>query len=196
MASRTLSTLFAEGLQSLYGAHRQGAEQAAANVKTSTSPALRSMLRAGAKQNLAQARRLETVFKSAGLAPKGRRDPAMQGIADANEAMLAQAPGAAARDLATIASGQVAAHFYLATYGTLRSYAQLMGNKKAVKLLSKTLNETSAIDAGFTKLARSLTKRSGAAVPRAARPGMSAPGLLGVALLAVLAVMGDRRRAG
>ena len=161
MISGTLGTLFTDGLQYLYGAHQQGAKQATANVRTSTSPKLQAMLKAGAKRNLAQARRLEKVFKVAGLRPEGRPDPAMQGIVEANQALVGQAPDPAARDLVNIASGQVAAHFFLATYGTLRSYAQLLGDKKAARLLGQTLKETGAVDKTFTSLARQLSRRSG-----------------------------------
>ena len=70
------------GLCFLYGAHQQGSAQAAANQRTSTSPKLRSMVKAGAKANLDQARRLEGVFASAGLQPHGKHDKAMQSIID------------------------------------------------------------------------------------------------------------------
>ena len=201
MASGRLDSLFNDGLQSLYGAHHQGARQAAANIKTSSSRKLRSMLRAGSKRNLAQARRLETVFRTAGLVPKGQHDAAMQGIVDANETLVGQAPDAAARDLVNIASGQVAAHFYLATYGTLRSYARLLGHRKAVGLLGKTMRETSAVDRSFTKLAQALSRQPGSVSAQpvrtwtgAIRPVATVAALTGMALLAAFAAAGDRRQ--
>ena len=201
MISGTLGTLFTDGLQYLHGAHHQGAKQAAANVRTSTSPKLRSLLRSGAKRNLAQARRLEKVFKVAGLRPDGRQDPAMQGIVEANQALVGQAPDGVARDLVNIASGQVAAHFYLATYGTLRSYARLLGNRKAARLLGRTLNETGAVDRTFTKLARRLSRGSGsadhgrAAAGRGRRPVATVMAMAGGIALAALATAGRGRPA-
>ena len=200
MISGTIGTLFTDGLQYLHGAHQQGATQAAANVRASTSPKLRAMLKTGAKRNRAQARRLEKVFKVAGLRPDGRKDPAMQGIVDANDALVAQAPDPVARDLVNIASGQVAAHFYLATYGTLRSYAQLLGHKKAARLLGKTLGETGTLDRTFTRLARRLSRQSGAAGDDAAgrkggkRPVATVVAMLGGIAVAALATAGSSRR--
>ena len=162
MATHTVRELFAEGLMRLYGAHQQGAAQAAANRRTSTSPKLGQMLRAGDKANREQARRLERVFKSAGLKPRARHDEAMQGIIDANNALVARTRDPAARDLLNIELGQVAAHFYLAAYGTLRSYAEHLGNRDAVRLLQRTLDETGRIDEEFTRLAQRLTRQSGA----------------------------------
>ena len=173
MADTTIEALLQSGLQRLYQAHHQGARQAAANIRTSTSPRLRSALRAGSKRSLAQARRLETVFRSLGMKPSGRHDAVMQGIADANERMVQEAPDAAGRDLVNIASGQVAAHFYLATYGVLRAYARAVGNRKAVKILGRTLKETSGQDSGLTALAQRIV-----ATRPHARPASTGSGLL------------------
>ncbi len=161
MPGQAVKELFSEGLCSLYGAHQQGSAQAAANQRTSTSPKLRSMLKAGAKANLDQARRLEGVFASVGLRPHGNHDKAMQGIIDANNAVVARTRDPAARDLLNIELGQVAAHFYLATYGTLRTYAEASGNRAAVRLLQRTLDETGLIDREFSRLAGRLTSQSG-----------------------------------
>ncbi len=163
MSSQAVRELFSEGLRFLYGAHQQGSAQAAANQQTSTSPKLRSMLKAGARANLDQARRLEKVFASAGLQPHGEHDKAMQGIIDANNALVARTRDPAARDLLNIELGQVAAHFYLATYGTLRTYAEALGNRAAVRLLQRTLDETGLIDREFSRLAGRLTSQSGIA---------------------------------
>ena len=110
MSSQAVRELFSEGLRFLYDAHQQGSAQATANQRTSTSPKLRSMLKAGARAKL----------------------------------------------------GQVAAHFYLAAYGTLRNYAEALGNREAVRLLQRTLDETGLIDREFSRLAGRLTSQSGA----------------------------------
>lgn len=160
MPSQAVRELFFDGLSFLYGAHQQGSAQAVANQRTSTSPKLRSMLKAGAKANLDQARRLEKVFASAGLQPHGKHDKAMQGIIDANNALVARTSDPATRDLLNIELGQVAAHYYLATYGTLRSYAEALGNRAAVRLLQQTLDETGLIDREFSRLAGRLASQS------------------------------------
>ncbi len=152
-----LDVLFAQGLQRLYAAHRQAAEQTAANRRTATSSRLRSALSEGVHANRAQGRRLAHVFRAAGLKPVARTDPAMDGITDANVALAAEAQGPLARDLVHIAAGQTAAHFYLATYGTLRDYARALGNRQAAKLLDRTLQEAAKTDRKLTGLARQLT---------------------------------------
>ncbi len=151
--------LFEDGLHLLHEAHGQGAAQAARNYKTSTLPKLKQMLEAGSKQNIVQQKRLDEVFELISIRPDPKQDPAMQGICDLNEAEIAKHRSAADRDLINIEYGQVAAHFYIARYGTLRSAAHALGHAKAAKLLDRTLVETRAIDQAFTQLYNHLLAR-------------------------------------
>ena len=160
MVSPGIRAQFIGGLELLYGAHHQGARQASENERTSTSPRLRTMLRAGAKANLKQAARLEDVFASFRLRPRGTFDPVMEAIKDANKAGIAAARDPAARDLANIAYAQLAAHFYIANYGTLRGAAEALGDAATASLLQKTLDETYKIDMEFSRLAERLMRHS------------------------------------
>ena len=189
--------LFEEELRTLYGAHHQGAKQATVNHGTSSLPKLKRMLDAGAKHNLQQAKRLEHVFQLIGATPFRRHDAGMQGIIDANNELVAKHRGAVERDLINIAYGQVAAHLYLAKYGTLRSYAKGLGHPRAAHLLQTSLEETRAIDRAFSRLADDLVKRS----PSARYPGKRSltgtaamhPALATSLLLAVLLGSGDSK---
>ena len=151
-----LDTVFVQGLQALYGAHRLGAAQAASARRTAASPKVRSLLADGSHRSYRQAHRLAKIFRSMGLRPTVRENPAMEGIRDTNVAMAAHAPGPVARDLAHVAAGQMAMHYYGASYGTLREYARAIGNRKAAKLLDKTLAETKRADRHHTAVARGL----------------------------------------
>ena len=151
-----LDTVFVQGLQALYGAHRLGAEQAAAARRSAASPKLRSLLSEGSHISRRQAHRLAKVFRTMGLRPTTRENPAMEGIRDTNVAMAANAPGPVARDLAHIAASQMALHYYGASYGTLREYARALGNRKAAKLLDRGLVETKRADRKYTVAARRL----------------------------------------
>lgn len=151
--------LFEDGLHLLCGAHRQGAAQATRNDENATLPKLKRMLETGSAQNIAQLERLEEVFRLIGAAPTQRHDPGMQGICDINASEVAKHGGAAERDLVIIEYGQVAAHFYIARYGTLRSAARALGHAQAARLLERTLSETRAIDRAFTQLYDHLIER-------------------------------------
>ena len=80
----------------------------------------------------------------------------MQGIIDDNKVANGAAATPLALDLVLIDSGQIAAHFYMARYGTLHSYAETIGNAEAAQLLKQTLDETLGFDKLCTKLAHKL----------------------------------------
>lgn len=156
-----LRNLFVEGLRLLYAAHHQGAEQARENIGSSSLPKLKQMLKAGSEMNLVQARRLEPIFEKLGRDIEKRTNRAMGGIADSNKELVAKADGRATRDLANIGCGQAAAHFYLATYGTLRAYAAALGLRDAVAVFDRTMTETRTVDRAFTRLATRIVAHAG-----------------------------------
>ena len=176
----SLNRLLVTGLEYLYGAHQQGAQQAAANVRSSTHPKLKAAVEAGSKANLLQAKRLEKVFRTLDREPTERPDVGMRGITEANETLLTETLDPVERDLINIAFGQTAAHFYMAKYGTLRTYAEQLGNKKAARLLQKTLDETAKIDKKLTTLAREVMKKGRVENPKAGGGGTRFALLLGV----------------
>ena len=158
---RRLLNLFVEGLHLLHAAHQQGGEQARQNIGSSSLPKLKRMFKTGSKLNLTQAKRLEPILKSLGRDIAERTDQAMGGIADTNKTLVAKAGSRATRDLANIGSGQVAAHFYIATYGTLRAYAKALGLRDAMAVFDRTLAETRKVDAAFTALATRIIADAG-----------------------------------
>ncbi len=149
----SLDRLLIAGLESLYGAHGQGSQQAARNEQTSSYPKLKLALKLVSEENLKQTNRLEKVFKLLGVPPVGRADAAMQGIIDANHASVAETTVPVERDLLNIALSQSAAHFFLTRYGTLRTYAEQAGHEKVADLLQTTLREMAKMDKKFTRLA-------------------------------------------
>lgn len=148
--------LFASGLRRVYAAHQQGGAQVAEQIALATAPELKAALERGVDENRSQIERLERVFRFASFAVEATPDPAMQGIIDDARAAAAEAEPGVARDQALIAVSQLAAHYYLARYGTLRSYARTLDNGDAAKLLDETLDETARADAAFTTLAEHL----------------------------------------
>ncbi len=58
-----------------------------------------------------------------------------------------------ARDAGLIAAAQRVEQYKMAGYGTARTYAELLGDKKGAKLLQTTLDEEGATDKKLTKLA-------------------------------------------
>jgi ferritin-like metal-binding protein YciE len=58
-------------------------------------------------------------------------------------------------DAALIAAAQKVEHYEIASYGTARAYARLLGDNAAVDLLTRTLEEEVGADEKLTHLAES-----------------------------------------
>ena len=193
MPTPELTQLLSNGLQLLYSAHQQGGTQAQDAATNSSSPVLKKACKAGAKQSEVQAKRLEKVFKAIGATPKSKPDPAMQGIIDANKARIDATHDETERDLLNIAYAQLAFHYYLAGYGTLRNYARALGNREAASLLTKTLDEISTLDTKYTALASGIISKSKARDGKGQSSGSGASLTLIIASLMGLGVVLSRQ---
>ena len=80
----------------------------------------------------------------------------MQGIvAEENEAIDEEFEGGV-KDAALISAAQRVEHYEIAAYGTVRTYAEILGDQNAVELLEKTLQEEKEIDEKLTELAQTI----------------------------------------
>jgi ferritin-like metal-binding protein YciE len=61
----------------------------------------------------------------------------------------------AVRDAGMIAAAQRVEHYEIAAYGTARTYARMLGNDEAARLLQQTLDEEGETDKKLTQLAES-----------------------------------------
>jgi ferritin-like metal-binding protein YciE len=116
-------------------------------------------LQAGIEQHLAetqaQVERLEQVFESIGENARAKTCKAMQGLIEEGSEILEADMDAEVRDAAIIAAAQKVEHYEIATYGTLATWAKLLGNEQALDLLLQSLEEEKATDEKLTELAKS-----------------------------------------
>jgi ferritin-like metal-binding protein YciE len=95
------------------------------------------------------------VFATLGKKPKGAKCPAIDGILAEAKELMAEIKDPDTRDAAMIAAAQAVEHYEITRYGTLVSWANLLGNTKAAQLLGQTLKEEYGADTKLTKIAES-----------------------------------------
>jgi ferritin-like metal-binding protein YciE len=105
------------------------------------------------KETENHAKRLEQVFKALGEKAKGKTCHAMQGLVEEAKEIMGEDMDEDVMDAALIAAAQKVEHYEIASYGTVRTYAQLLGNQEAARLLQQTLDEEGKTDKLLTKLA-------------------------------------------
>lgn len=99
--------------------------------------------------------RVEEVFAELGMEPRTKKCEAMEGLIAEAESVMKDADDGVMLDAAIIASAQKVEHYEIASYGTLRTFAQTLGLKEAVQLLEQTLTEEKAADEKLTEVAES-----------------------------------------
>jgi len=105
------------------------------------------------EQTRGQLRRLDRIFASLNLSPKGIKCAGMAGILDEGKELIGKDLPGSVRDAALIAGGQRVEHYEMAAYGTLRAYAEQLGLHDAADLLDETLQEEGAADVRLSRLA-------------------------------------------
>jgi ferritin-like metal-binding protein YciE len=151
----SLQKLFVHELKDLYSAENQILEALPKMAKKASAPELRQAFEMHHKETEEQVRRLEQIFDSLEHQPGGHKCVGMEGLIEEGEEVMKDAEDDAVRDAGMIAAAQRVEHYEIAAYGTARTYARMLGNEEAAKLLQQTLDEEGETDQKLTRLAES-----------------------------------------
>jgi len=157
MKMESLHDLFVEELKDLYSAENQLVKALPKMAKAATAESLREAFQEHLEVTKQQVERLDRIFEGLGKSPRGKKCLAMEGlIAEGNELIQQKKeiePGV--MDAGLIAAAQKVEHYEIAGYGTVRTYAKLLGEDEAAELLQETLDEEGETDEKLTALAES-----------------------------------------
>jgi ferritin-like metal-binding protein YciE len=79
----------------------------------------------------------------------------MEGILEEGKKMMEESVAPDVLDAALIAAAQKVEHYEIASYGTVRAWAEMLGEDEAVNLLQQTLDEEVETDEKLTEIAES-----------------------------------------
>jgi ferritin-like metal-binding protein YciE len=156
MKLESLHELFVDELKDLYNAENQLTKALPKMVKAASSEELRTAFEHHLAETEHQVERLERIFKQLETSPKGKKCKAMAGLIEEGKEMIEMDGEDAVKDAALIAAAQRVEHYEIAGYGTVRTYAQLLGFDEAANLLQETLDEEAAADDKLTQLAQNI----------------------------------------
>lgn len=152
MSLDSLEKLFVEEVRDILNGERQLLTALPKMAKAADSADLSQAFTKHLRETEGHVDRLETILKDLGQAPRGKQCKGMEGLIEEGKEKLEEKGEAAVLDAALIAAAQKVEHYEIATYGCLRTYAQLLGNTQAVRLLEQTLSEEEAADKKLTQL--------------------------------------------
>lgn len=152
MAAENLQELFVEELRDVYDAEKQLTKALPKMAKAVESEELRAALEEHLEITRMQVNRLEEVFKSLGIAARGKTCDGMKGLIEEGSTHMEELEGSTL-DAALIGAAQRVEHYEIAAYGTLATWAELLGHQDAKDLLGQTLEEEKEADEKLTMIA-------------------------------------------
>jgi len=155
MQSSQLMKLFEEELKDIYWAEKALTKAIPKMIKNATSADLIDALENHLMETEEQVKRVEHVFEITGKKAVAKKCEAMEGLIKEAEEIMEDCEEGAMRDAGIISAGQKVEHYEIASYGTLRQFAETLGLAEAVALLEETLNEEKIADEKLTEVALS-----------------------------------------
>ena len=149
-----LMKLFEDSLKDIYWAEKALTKALPKMVKKATSEELIEALENHLKETEAQVTRVEEVFEIIGKKPVAKKCEAMAGLVKEAEEIMEETEEGAMRDAGIIAASQKVEHYEIASYGTLRTFAETLGLNDAAAILEEILEEEKAADETLTDFAQ------------------------------------------
>lgn len=150
-----LRVLFVDELKDIYWAEKALTKAIPKMIKNATSEDLIDALTDHLEVTKEQVTRLEKVFASLAEKPVAKKCEAMTGLIKEAEEIMKETEEGVVRDAAIILAGQKVEHYEIATYGTLRAFANVLNEDEAAGLLEETLTEEKDADEILSKIALS-----------------------------------------
>lgn len=151
----TLEKLFEDTLRDIYYAEKAILKNLPKMARKASSADLGAAFEEHIEQTEEQIARLEQIFEMIGKAPRGKRCPAIDGLAEEAGEIIDEAKDDTVRDAGMLAAAQAVEHYEISRYGTLAAWADKLGMDEAAQLLRETLKEEKDTDAKLSKLALS-----------------------------------------
>lgn len=153
MQSSQLMKLFEDELKDIYWAEKALTKAIPKMIKNATSEELIEALTNHLAETKEHVIRVEQVFETFGKKAKAVKCEATLGLLKEAEEIMEQCETGSMCDAGIISAAQKVEHYEIATYGTLRQFAETMGLTEAATLLETTLNEEKAADVRLTEVA-------------------------------------------
>lgn len=150
-----LHELFLSEIADVHNAEKQLTRALPKMAKNANSDELREAFESHLQETEEHVVRLEKALKTLGEPLKRKTCAAMKGLIEEANELIEEEKDSSALDAALIAAGQKVEHYEIASYGTLRAWAEQMGHEECVELFEETLNEERAADEKLTSIGES-----------------------------------------
>jgi ferritin-like metal-binding protein YciE len=152
----SLEKLYIDELRDLYNAENQLLKALPKMAKHASHDELKQAFETHLNQTQEHVERLDEIFEELDEKPTGKTCKAMKGLIQEGSEYLEANGDESVLDAALIAAAQRVEHYEIAAYGTVRTFANMLGQSDAADLLQLTLDEEGETDKLLTELAESV----------------------------------------
>jgi ferritin-like metal-binding protein YciE len=156
---KKLDDLFHDTLKDIYYAEKKILTALPKMAKAAVSEDLRAAFEKHRTETEGQVDRLEQVFELIGKKAQGKTCDAILGLVEEGQEIMKEYKDSPALDPGLLAGAQAVEHYEISRYGTLKTWANELGLKDAVRLLDETLQEEKNTDATLTRIAETVVNR-------------------------------------
>jgi ferritin-like metal-binding protein YciE len=154
MTRNSLLALYVDELRDIYNAEKQLTKALPKMAKAATTEELREGFTEHLEQTRGHVERLEQIFEALGQRASGKRCTGMEGLVEEGSELIEGEFEGAVLDAALIGAAQRVEHYEIAAYGTLISFADLLGESQHASLLRQTLDEEKTTDQKLNEIAQ------------------------------------------
>ena len=156
----SLGDLLQDELKDIYDAEKQLTKALPKLARKASNEDLKEAFEGHLQETEGHIARLEQIFRQMGMPVRGKKCEGMQHlIAEGNE-MISECEDDDTRDAVMIAAAQKVEHYEIASYGTIRTWANLLGQGEIASLLEDILDEEKAADLKLTSIAESFVNEA------------------------------------
>jgi ferritin-like metal-binding protein YciE len=148
----SLRKLYIDQLQQLHSTETQITEALPKMIQAATEPQLKNALQSHLQETRGHVARLEQILNQATGSVDSKKSKGIAALISEGEDVIKDAVDASVRDAGIIAAAQKVEHYEMAAYGTVRTFAEILGNDAQASLLDQTLEEEKHADSVLTQI--------------------------------------------
>ncbi|GAB4184988.1 MAG: ferritin-like domain-containing protein [Simkaniaceae bacterium] len=153
MRTDSMNHLFVDLLKDIYSSENQVVQLLPEVLNAVQSNELKNLINKHIQNTKTQIERLKKALGSLNENLEGKKCLALEGFANEFHEYLKEGNPSAVKDAGIIALLQRIQHYEISSYGTLRTYANLLGYKEMAKLFNESITEEGTFDKKLTSIA-------------------------------------------
>ncbi len=152
MKMQSIGDLLFTGLTYVHDFEQKISQEASKMAEASSNPELKQAFEKSASKGQQYAERVQQAFSKIGKQPESNENYIAKAMIQEVENMIANTDKSPIRDAALIVAANQQQMYRVASYGSLKEYAKLIGKEDAVSELEANLEDSKGGDEKLTKI--------------------------------------------